>query len=313
MLEHEVQHACAEGVARAGGLDHAAAAAGGDEDAAAAVVGVAAGGPGGDVEDADVGETAAQDGGALVKVGLAGHKLQLVVRDLQNVAALKAPFNGGPGVRLALPERGAQVRVKGDQRPGLFGQGIRLLGRGAAGLVREGEGAEVEDAAAAQQRLIELVGAQQNVRPGLAVKAEIPVAVCEGVHHGKRRGDLRIPLETPGVDPGLPHGLLQHVAEAVLAHLAHKGAALAQLAQHGQYVRRRAAGVCLEEKVALIAQTVLGEVHQQFAQGDHVKALVVHRSSPQTSINVPFQNRRSARQSRRAAGGRRSCPRLRPL
>ena len=142
----------------------------------------------------------------------------------------------------------------------------------------------MEDAAVLQKRLIQLVGTQHDVRAGLAVEAEIPVAVREGVHHGKRRGDLRIPPEGADVDPGVLYGSGQHVAEAVPAHLADKGAAFRELAQHGQHVCGRAAGVCLKKRVALFAQAVLGEVDQQLAECDNVKCLVIHSCS--TSYHV---------------------------
>ena len=267
---------CAEGVARTGGLDHAAALAGGHKDALLAVVGVAPLSSGGDVEEADIREAAAQDGGAPVKIALAGHEQQLVVGDLEHVAAGEAPLDGGFRVVLCLPEREAEVRVKGDQRPGFLCQLHGLLGGGAAGLVRQRERAEVEDAAAGQQLLVQLLGPQHNVGARLAVKAEVAVAVGEGVHHGERGGDLPIPHQAAGIDPCLLHGSGEHVAEAVGADLADEGAALAEFAQHGQNIGGRAAGIGLKEQVALLAQPVLREVDQKLAQGDNVKCFILH-------------------------------------
>ena len=276
MLEDEVQNACAEGVARAGCLDHAAQLAGRDKDVSAVIEAVAPVAAGGDVQHADVGEALLQSGRALVKIRLAGHELDLVVRDLENVTAGESPLNGFLRALIVRPEGRAEVRIEGDQRPGPFCD-LPGADRGAlARLVRQGEGAEVENAAAFQQLLIQLVRAQHDVRAGLAVKAEIPVAVGEGVHHRQRRGDVRVASEGGNVDPGLLHRDGQHIAEAVLTHLADEGAVLAELAQHGQHVCGRAAGVCLEEKIALFAQAVLGKIDQQLAQGDNVKFFVLH-------------------------------------
>ena len=61
-------------------------------------------------------------------------------------------------------------------------------------------------------------------------------------------------------------------AEAVLSHLADEGAGLAKLAEHGQHVGGSAAGIGLKEGAALGAQSALGHVHQQLAQGNHVKS-----------------------------------------
>ena len=142
----------------------------------------------------------------------------------------------------------------------------------------------MEDAAVAEQVCVQFLGAQADIRARLAVKAEIPVAVGEGVDQGQRRGDLGVAVERARVDPGLPHRPLQHVAEAVPPHLADEGAALPQLAQHGQHVGRRAAGVGLKEGVALLAQSVLGKIDQQLAQRYDVEALRVHSSAPPQTV-----------------------------
>ena len=64
VLKHVVEHAGAEGIPRAGGLDGAAQAEGRDVDPMAATVGIAAVGSGGDVQQADVREPPLEDGRA---------------------------------------------------------------------------------------------------------------------------------------------------------------------------------------------------------------------------------------------------------
>ena len=72
VCEDVVQHAGAEGVARAGGFDRAAEQKCGHIDAQIAVIAVAAVRTGGDVQKPDVGKPAAKDRRALVKIGLTG-------------------------------------------------------------------------------------------------------------------------------------------------------------------------------------------------------------------------------------------------
>ena len=142
----------------------------------------------------------------------------------------------------------------------------------------------MEDAAGAEQPLVQLIRVQQDVCAGLAVEAEIPITVGEGVHHGKRRGDHGVAHEGAGVDPGLAYGALEHVAKAVFAHLADEGTALAELAEHCQHIGRGPAGIGFKKRVALLAQSVLGEVHQQLAQSDNVKFFLIHSQS--TSCHI---------------------------
>ena len=72
------------------------------------------------------------------EVRFPGHELQLVVGDLEDVALGEAPGDLRSGFVELPPERGPEVRVKGDERAALPGEGQRLPRRAAAGLVRQG-------------------------------------------------------------------------------------------------------------------------------------------------------------------------------
>ena len=60
------------------------------------------------------------------------------------------------------------------------------------------------------------------------------------------------------------------MAEQIVPHLTHKGAAFAQFAQHGQHIAGRAAGAGLKEVIPLFAGSVFGKIDQQFAKGDYI-------------------------------------------
>ena len=280
MLQYVVQYRGAEGVAGAGGLDDAAQRTGGLKHEETVIVGIAALGTGGDVQQADVGEAPVEQGGTLVKVRLTGHEQQLIVGDLQDVAALQAPEDLLPGVIGGIPQGQAQIGVKGDEGAAVPGHGQSPACGSAAGLVRQGQGAEVEDPAVAQEADVQVLRREHDIGAGLAVEAEVPVAAGQGADHGQRGGDVVVPEEAAAVDAGIPQGLGQHIAESVPAHLAHEGTLFAQLAEHGQHVGGGAAGVGLKEGIALGTGAGLGKVHQQLAESHYVKLSVVHIVSP---------------------------------
>ena len=82
VFQHKAQHTGTEGIACAGGFDGAAQLEARDENLVAAAVRIAAVGTGGDVQNLDVGITFLQDSCALIKIGFAGHELDLIVCDL---------------------------------------------------------------------------------------------------------------------------------------------------------------------------------------------------------------------------------------
>ena len=134
----------------------------------------------------------------------------------------------------------------------------------------------MEDPAALDQLLVQVLHRQVGVRPRLAVKAEIPVAPGQGLHDGQGGVYVGIIPQALQADARFLRDPGQLTAKAVPAHFAHKGTALAQLAQHGQHVAGRAAGVCLKQGVALLRKPVLGEIDQQLSQSHHIQCLVLH-------------------------------------
>ena len=62
------------------------------------------------------------------------------------------------------------------------------------------------------------------------------------------------------------------MAEQIVPHLAHKGAAFAQFAQHGQHIAGRAAGAGLKQGIALARFSVFRKVYQKLTQSHYIIA-----------------------------------------
>ena len=275
VLQDIVQHAGAEGVSRSGGLNDPTQLAGRFKGLMPAVVGVASVPARGHVQEADVRITLLQHRGGPVKVLFTGHEQNLVIRNLQDVALAEAPGDLLLRRFFARPERRAPVRIKGDQCSRLAGQ-LQRPDRGAsAGLIRQGQRAEVEDPAVFQQLLVQFIRSQQQVGPRLAIEAEVPIAVGEGIHDGQGRWNLRIPFQATDINSRLLHRFREKVSKPVLSHLADKRRLFPKLLQHGQDIRRGSAGVGLEQGISLAALSVPGKVDQQLSQRHNI--IVLHR------------------------------------
>ena len=183
------------------------------------------------------------------------------------------------GILVTLPQRRPQVGVEADEQAMLFCQFHRAHGGAAHRLVGHAQRAKVEQPGPSDHLLAHFVSRQHHVRAGGAVEGEIPVAVGQPVHQGQRGGYTVIHAQTSRVDSLLGEGIAQQLTKAVIAHLADERRGMPQLAQHGQHIAGRTAGIGFKHQVALTADAVLREVDQQFAQGDHI---MIH--SPSSSI-----------------------------
>ena len=165
------------------------------------------------------------------------------------------------------------------------------LARAAAFWVAARQGWPVRDRlpkwAIPQQRFVQVGGGEVRVGAGLAVEAEVPVAPRQSLDDGQGGVDLLVIAQAPQVDAGVRRDGGQLPAETVRPHLAEEGAAPPQLLQHGQHVAGRAAGVRLEQGVALPGKAVLGEVDQQLAQSRHVIGFLAH-CAPSSNSRLYF-------------------------
>ena len=90
---------------------------------------------------------------------------------------------------------------------------------------------------------------------------------------GQGRMDLIVQQQIAGVDAHGLHHFFQVSAEEIVTDLANVSSFLSQLREHGQHIADRAAGICLQQVVALIAETVFRKIDQEFSQCGHIKLL----------------------------------------
>lgn len=156
----------------------------------------------------------------LLIIGIAlGQEGHLVITHLDEVGLLPDaldPLTGGLGGR---PEREADVGVVGAEDAGGLGGAHGGHVRRAAGLRDERDGAVVEDARAADQVQVELVGGQQHVGGRVAVEHELPLAVGLEGDEGESRARVLVVEAALRVDPVLLQDVHQHVPELVVAEL----------------------------------------------------------------------------------------------
>ena len=137
--------------------------------------------------------------------------------------------------------------------------------------MRHGKRPEMEDPAVLQHVKRQFVFAEHHVRAGAAVEGKIAVSARLRMHDGERRVDHGVIQEVREVDACLSRDRAELVAEAVLADLADEGGLPADLLQHREHVAGCAAGIRLKEGIPLFAESVLGKIDKQFAEGDDVK------------------------------------------
>ena len=216
-----------------------------------------------------------QPGDALVIIFLTGEPLDLIVGDFQNIAMGHQLQDILLGHLQVGPQRGTEIGIVGAQATCFLGdlQGMQM---GAADrLVGHREGAEVENLGVFDNLLIHFFRLQHHISAGIAVEAEVTVAVGIGMDYRQGGMHLGVILQAFRGNTGLHQALGQLFAETVLTHLADEGGLMAVLTQAGQHIARCSAGIGLQDGIPLLTHSVLGEVNEQLTQGCYI---VVHRN-----------------------------------
>ena len=131
----------------------------------------------------------------------------------------------------------------------------------------------MENLGLGDQFFIDLLGPQIHIRAGIAVEGKVTVAIGIGVDKGQSRMDLIVQQQIAGVDAHGFHHFFQVSAEEIVTDLANVGGLLSQLCEHGQNIADRAAGICLQQVVTLIAEAVFRKIDQEFSQCGYIKLL----------------------------------------
>ena len=196
-------------------------------------------------------------------------EIDFLIADLDNVRLAEAPFDGLLRGGLALPQGLAQVGVQRNKASGLPGDLQGPAGGGGGGLIRQGQGAEMEDLRIPDQIrvFLYLLRRQAGIRAGLAGEGKVPVSALVQGDEGQGRKPVGIRQDSPGVDAGLLQRFDEEPAEGVVPDLTDHGGAAAEAGQRGQKIARGAAGIGGEDGVAVGVDSMGREIDQQLAQG----------------------------------------------
>ena len=212
---------------------------------------------------------------ALVQIGLAGHELDLVVGNLQDVASGKTIGDLLFCFLLGAPERRTKVRVEGDDSAACLCN-VKSFNRSCLdAFVCHGKSSEMEDLCILDESLVgdDFVFGEHDVCARIAVEGEISVAVRQFLNKCERCMNFFIHHEACHVDALLDGPGFQHSSEHVVADFAEESSLAALLIQHGENVARCSARVDFQELVALRAQSAFCEVDQKFAEGSNINLL----------------------------------------
>ena len=229
-----------------------------------------------------------------IEILLPGKPLDLVVRDLENIALREAVCRLLLRLLQRFPQRGPQVRVKGDQRAVLLCRGDGLLRGSSHLLVGHGQSSEMKEPCVRKKLQMQLLLPQHHIRTGIAVEGKVPVTVRKGLHKGQRSPHIRIRHQIGGVNSHLVQNRPQTVSENILPYLSDKGGLPPRPVQHGQHVAGRTARVCLIKRIALCAHPVFRKINQQFSQRCHVEFFHLHQS-PKSYFTRSMQTSPSAK------------------
>ena len=211
-----------------------------------------------------------EGGGARCAVRGAGQQGQLLVRDFQDVHQAQRGLHLGDGGAGIGPEVGAVVGVVGDGFAHRFGAAHRVQRGGAGGVGGQADRAEVHQLRLPQGRVGDVGSRQHHVGVGAAVKAEVPLAARVHRHHRHGGGIGFVHRDARGVHAVFAQHLGQVAAEGVVAHLADEGGLRPQLCRRDGQVGGRAAGVRRKLGDAFFILAGLGQVDQNFTDGQNV-------------------------------------------
>ena len=138
--------------------------------------------------------------------GAAPKELHLVVTDFDHVRLPQAPEDLLLGGILIGPQGQTQVGVTADELSFGFRVGHRLLGGGPGGLVRQAQGAKMEDLGIVNEPGINLFPTQLGIRAGLPGEGEGAVPVLVKGHESQGSEYAAVRNNALGFDSGLLQG-----------------------------------------------------------------------------------------------------------
>ena len=160
--------------------------------------------------------------------------------------------------------------VVGDGFAHRFGAAHRVQGGGAGGVGGQADRAEVYQLGLLQSRVGDVGSRQHHVGVGATVKAEVPLAARIHRHHRHGGGIGLVHRHARGVHAVFAQHFGQVAAEGVVPYPADEGSLCAQLCRRDGQVGGRAAGVRRKLRDAFFVPAGLGQVDQNFTDGQNV-------------------------------------------
>ena len=117
---------------------------------------------------------------------------------------------------------------------------------------------------------VDFLGSEHHVSAGIAIKRKASVAVRRRVNKGKRCRHLVVHKQIVGIDSQTVHGVLEHVAERIIADLADKSGFSAELLKHGKHITGCSAGICFKKLILLRTHAVHGKIDKKLAKGGYI-------------------------------------------
>ena len=142
----------------------------------------------------------------------------------------------------------------------------------------------MKDTGILYQLIIYICFAQHHIRARVSVKGELAVSAGQCVDKGKRCVYRFVRYQSVCIYPRFLRCRFKLPAENVVSHLAYERGFVALFIQHCKHIAGRTAGVCFHDRISVLADTVFGEVNQQFAESAYVK-FSHNYSSAQASPN----------------------------
>ena len=225
-----------------------------------------------------------QNPDAFIKVFLTGEPLDLVIGNLQHITPLHTKSDLLLGLLQCLPQRGAEIGVISDQTSIFFCNFQRLCRCFPDTGMGHGKRAKMEDLRLCNQILINLLRTQIHVCTGIPIEGEIPVTVRISVNECQSGMYLVIHQQIPGIDTHILNHGFQMVSQKVVAYFSNKGGFFTQFCEHCQHIAGCAAGIGLHQVIPLAAESVFGEVDEQFAQSCNM--IIFHEIIPPQTVRT---------------------------
>ena len=197
-------------------------------------------------------------------------KCRLLGAQLDNVGLGQAPqhllarFIRGP------PEGEAQVRVEADELVQALRAGKGFFRAASHRFLRQRQGAEMENPCLFNVIQPHLLGEEPGVGSRLEGKGKLPVAAFVERDEGKGGKNIAGCDKAAVVNAGPAQTAPEKAPESVVPHLAQKGGFCAEFGQGRQIIGGRPAGMGLHRGVAILVQSLAGEVYQKLADSNYI-------------------------------------------